>query len=106
MNFGPLSRLVAGTATDKSQTSSGVAQLIVAANANRLAYELYNPLTGTLNSAGDKLYVGFDSTVNNTGNSFEMAAGSYFPPPGFPPWNGDIWILAASGVKFTAKEFT
>lgn len=106
MNFSLLSRLVAGTATDKSQTSNAAAQLVIAANANRLAYEIYNPLTGTLNSGGDKLYVGFDSGVNNTGNSFEMAPGTYFPPTGFPPWNGDIWILAAAGVKYTAKEFT
>ncbi len=106
MNFDGAGRRVAGTATDKSGTTDGTAQLVIAANASRLGYQLYNPLSGTLNSGGDKLYVKFASTVSNTGGSWELAAGATFPPPWFPPWNGNVYVFGASGIKFTAEEYT
>lgn len=96
----------AGTATDKSATATGAAQLVIAGNSNRLGYSLFNPVDTGLNVNGASIFVKFLSSVSNLGGSYEVTPGGYFPPPWFPPWNGDVFVFGAAGIKFTAEEYT
>lgn len=99
-------RLVAGTATNYPFTMNGAAQLVLAANANRLDYSVFNPSSVTLNPNGDNLYVKFIASAAADGTSWEILPGGYFPPSGMAPWTGPVYLFGVSGVKPTVTEFT
>lgn len=96
----------AGTATDKSFTTSGADATVIAANSARLGYMIENPIAAALNANGDSIYVNLGAVATNGGASFEVTPGGYFPPPGMPLYTGAIHVIGATGVKCPAKEYT
>ncbi len=99
-------RLVAGTATVFPFTMNGASQQVLAANASRLDYSIFNPSALALNANGDNLYVKFSAGAAQDGTSWEILPGGYFPPPGMAPWTGPVFLEGANGVLPTVVEFT
>lgn len=95
------------TVTDKSFTTGAGSATVIAANASRLGYRIENPVKTTLNLNGDSIFVDESALAVNSGSSFEVTSGGYWPPPGHPPWKGAVSVLGgAAGIKVTAKEYT
>jgi len=98
---------VVATVTDKSFDPDGSSHIVIAANAARLNYLIYNPIDVSLNPNGNSVFINLGASATSTGNSFEVTPGGYFPPPGMPLYLGDIYAIGnATITSVAAKEFT
>lgn len=94
------------TVTDKSFTTNGSDNVVMAANANRTNLLIENPINLSLNAGGDSIFVNYGAAATATGDSFEVTPGGYFPMAGMPIYLGAVHVIGATGIKCPAKEFT
>jgi hypothetical protein len=82
-----------------SITATGTSQLLVAANANRSGFLMQNLGTSVM-------YVNdLGGAATATGDSFQVAPGAFFPPPGYAVTTNALNVLGTIGDKYVAREW-
>jgi hypothetical protein len=82
--------------------ATGVAQVLLAANANRSGFILQND--GSHNMEINDLGVATTTPTANNG-SFVVVPGAYFPPAGYPVSTGAISIIGNTNDAYTVRAW-
>lgn len=98
--------LTSNTSTNKGLTTDGASHVVFAGNARRTGMRIECPVSTTLNASGNSIFVNEGAAAGEDGTSYEVTPGGYYPPPGVPLFMGEVQVYGASGIKFTAKEYT
>lgn len=83
--------------------STGVSQLVVAANVNRSGFVLQN--NGSSNMYINELGLAASSSITANNGSWTVPPGGTFPPSGWAVTTAAINILGTATQAFTAREW-
>lgn len=57
------------------------------------------------NAGEDDMWVSDTGTASDTGDSFKVSPGEYWPPAGYPSGTGPLNVKGTNGAKYLAREW-